>query len=47
MDHVFGSGRLDEGYSIELAQEGDEPTKICSGGCGEGDGAGMLCSECV
>ena len=32
MDDMLGTGRLDEGDSIELAQESDEPTKICSGG---------------
>ena len=40
MDHMLGSGGLDEGDSIELAQERNEPSKICSGRCGEGDGAG-------
>ena len=42
VDDMLGSGGLDEGDSVELAQETDKPTKICSGGWAEGDGAGML-----
>ena len=44
---MLGSGRLHQGDSIELAQEGDEPTKICSGGWAEEDGAGVLSGEGV
>ena len=42
MDDVLGSGGLDEGDSVELALETDEPTKICCGGWVEGDGASVL-----
>ena len=45
VDDMLGSGRLDEGDSIELALENDQPTKICSGGGAEGDGADMLSGE--
>ena len=47
MDDVLGYGGLDEGDSVELAQELDEPGEVCFGGWAEGDGARVLCGKCV
>ena len=47
MNDVLGYGGLDEGDSVELGQELDEPTEISFSGWAEGDGAGVLRGECV
>ena len=47
MDDVLGCGGLDEGYSVELTKETDEPVEIFFGFWAQGDGACMLGCEGV
>ena len=47
MDDVLGSRGLDEGDSVELTQENDEPAEVRFGVWAEEDGACVLGDECI
>ena len=47
MDDVLGCGGLDEGYSVELSKESDEPVEVCFGAWAQEDGACLLGCEGV